>query len=61
MRSERGTLQLGVCFSRFKRSSLYAVGDSIWAGDIQDRKSTSSSVFKSEVEKSAGALVNKQL
>ncbi|XP_059088714.1 uncharacterized protein LOC131884843 [Tigriopus californicus] len=45
LRYLQGTLELGISYSRTSTSELVGFLDSDWAGDPEDRKSTSSYVF----------------
>ena len=46
MRYLNGTIHLGLAYNRCKRDNLVGYSDADWAGDLDDRKSTSGYVFK---------------
>lgn len=45
LRYLKGTMELGLNYSRSKRAELTAFSDADWAGDIDERKSTSGGAF----------------
>jgi hypothetical protein len=45
LRYVKGTLEFGILYSRSKDSRLCGYTNSVWAGSIDDRKSTSGYVF----------------
>ena len=45
LRYINGTSKMGLCYNGMKREGIFGYSDSDWAGDVSDRKSTSSYVF----------------
>lgn len=45
LRYVNGTSNMGLCYNGMRRDGVFGYSDSDWAGDVSDRKATSSCVF----------------